>query len=146
MTTPEADRLRQIKVRLADLKQHAYGERSLRLRWEQVCGDMDHLLSLVEQLQQERDELIAAMSRETFQSRRTMRVRMEQAEATSARLRTALEQLIEDWRNAASVCSIYNHVEGDAEDVFNKCAAELTAALGEPDGRRVPQQEHEEKA
>jgi hypothetical protein len=75
------------------------------------------LLSLVEQLQQEREELIAAMSKETFASRRTMRVRMEQAEAAlekceasdmrhfnaSVRLRTALEQ-IRDCKHSCGIC------------------------------------------
>jgi hypothetical protein len=149
MTTPEADRLSQIKARLEKaVADEAATEEPDR------CANFDKLrdaLSLVEQLQQERDGRMAEVEHWVTRYNELDAWRVEvakqrnEAEATSARLRTALEQLIEDWRNAASVCSIYNHVEGDAEDVFNKCAAELTAALGEPDGRRVPQLEKAEE-
>lgn len=57
-----------------------------------------------------------------------------------AALRAVIGHLQEQWRTCAKDCAVYNHIEGDAEDVFNRCADELDAALAAvlPDVPDVP--------
>ena len=43
--------------------------------------------------------------------------------------RPQAQALIDKWRERAAFCRVHNHVEGDAEDVYNTCADELEAIL-----------------
>jgi hypothetical protein len=119
MTTPEADRLSQIKARLEKVvADEAATEEPDR------CASFDELrdaLSLVEQLQQELG--MAMKSNDAFAESNQLAVKLVvQERDTSARLRTALEEAISVMRGCG----------------WNAIADQWEAALGEPDGRRVP--------
>jgi hypothetical protein len=141
MTTPEADRLSQIKARLEKaVADEAATEEPDR------CANFDELrdaLSLVEQLQREKEEFCVSVDNQDRFYRMACE-RAKAAELTSARLRTALEQLLANWRQMVAASFADGPIPGDETGHMSRwtmaelLANELEAALGEPDGRRVP--------
>jgi hypothetical protein len=56
-------------------------------------------------------------------------VELADCQARCAALDAQLKELVAEWQRAAKDCAVYNHVQGDAEDVFTRCEQNWTTVF-----------------
>ncbi len=129
-TTPEADRLSQIRETLGTHFQGCNCD---------GCTDRRYLLSLVEQLQQERDGRMAEVEHWVTRYNELDAWRVEvakqrnEAEATSARLRTALEQVLSHFPSDA----ILRELTPEGAEHVRHCPPDNTIRVADVDRWRA---------